>query len=163
MSGIDKKLAAKLEAFLEAGGAEILEPKNAWELARFKTAAGTHVIYQNARGGTSYSDENAHTAFTAFDEKRAWTASRPIERIKRRSVEELLIERDGAICFYCGGFDFSGSEGKPTLEHLLSISDGGNNHLSNLVLACEPCNMEAARLPIIQKVKLREEKRREPA
>ena len=158
MSGIDKKMASAVADYLTRGGAEMLERTNPWEVARFRTCNGTHVIYQNAKGRVSYSDEHAHNAFTAWQDGRSWTAGDIKERIKRKTVEELLVERDGACCFYCGTFDFSASKGKPTLEHLLSISEGGNNHLSNLCLACEPCNKEAGNLPIIEKVKLREKR-----
>lgn len=158
MTGIDKRMAKQFEEFLAKGGAEILPPTNAWELARFKTSNGVCVVYQNAKHRVSYSNEHAHNAFTAWQENRPWTAGAISERIKRKTVEELLIERDGCGCFYCNTFDFSVTSGKPTLEHLLSISDGGNNHLSNLVLACQPCNKEAGSLPIIEKVRLRERK-----
>lgn len=160
MTGIDKKLAAKLQSFLEKGGAQILDPTNPWELARFRTDDGISVIYQNRKGGVSYSNEHAHNAYTAFNDDKKWSATKQKDRIKRKTVEELLVERDGATCFFCGTTDFTATNGKPTLEHLLSISEGGNNHLSNLVLACETCNKAAGSLPIIEKVKLRESNRK---
>lgn len=160
MSGIDKKLSAKLQSFLEKGGAEILPTTNPWELARFRAETGISVIYQNSKGRISYSDENGHNAFAAMQDGKKWTAAQIVKRIQRKTVEELLAERDGCQCFYCSAIVYGpSSEAKPTLEHLVAISDGGNNHLSNLALACEPCNTEAASLPVIQKVKLRETKR----
>lgn len=158
MIGIDKKLAKRFEEFLQAGGAEILKTTNSWELARFKTANGICVVYQKANGQPSYSNEHAHNAYTAFHEKRKWTAGEISERIKRKTVEELLLERDGISCFFCGK-PFSKPLNPPTLEHLLSISDGGNNHLSNLCLAHESCNKDAANLSIVEKVKLRDSRR----
>jgi 5-methylcytosine-specific restriction endonuclease McrA len=159
MTGIDKKLAKKFEEFLQAGGAEILKTTNAWELARFKTANGICVVYQKANGKVSYSNEHAHNAWAAFYDDRKWTAGEISERIKRKTVEQLLIERDGNGCFFCS-LDFGGgNEHRPTLEHLLSISDGGNNHLSNLCLAHEDCNKAAANLSIVEKVKLRDKRR----
>ena len=158
MNGIDKKNAKKLEEFLQAGGAEILSTTNPWELARFKTANGICVVYQKANGKASYSNEHAHNAYTAYLERRKWTAGEISERIRRKTVEELLIERDGTYCFFCGEA-FSDTRGHPTLEHILSITDGGNNHLSNLALAHEDCNKEAASLSIVDKVKLREKRR----
>lgn len=162
MNGIDKKNAKKFEEFLQAGGAEILKTTNPWELARFKTANGICVVYQKANGKASYSNEHAHTAYTAFLERRKWTAGEISQRIKRKTVEELLFERDGHQCFFCGLiFLTTDPADRPTLEHLLSISDGGNNHLSNLCLAHERCNKEAANLSIVEKVKLREKRRAE--
>lgn len=160
MIGIDKKNAKKFEEFLQAGGAEILTVTNPWELARFKTANGVCVVYQKANGRVSYSNEHAHHAYTAFLERRKWTAGEISKRIQRKTVEELLLERDGTQCFFCCKH-FSKPLNPPTLEHLLSISDGGNNHLSNLCLAHEECNTAAASLSIVEKVKLREKRRAE--
>lgn len=159
MTGVDKKIARSLQEFLAKGGAEILNTTNPWEVARFKCVHGVCVIYQNAKGKYSFSDENAHNAFAAWRDNGKWSAGAISGRIQRKTVEELIVERDGACCFFCGKADFSASGGKPTLEHLLSISDGGNNHMANLVLACRPCNTEAGSLPIIEKVRLRERKR----
>ena len=154
MTGVDNKLAKRFQEFLESGGAEILKETNAWELARFKTSKGTCVVYQNSKGRVSFNNEYAHEAYAAFSDKRTWAASAIKERVRRRSVEELLIERDGTSCFFCGASFID--EIKPTLEHLLSISDGGSNHMSNLVLACELCNFHAGSLPIVEKVALRD-------
>lgn len=159
MSGIDKDIVKKFGDFLRKGGAEILDTTNPWEIARFKTVHGICVVYQSAKGKVSYSSEHAHNAFSAWQENRKWTASLTSERIKRKTVEELLVERDGPTCFYCGTANFSDTDGKPTLEHILSISDGGNNHLANLALACEPCNRQVASLPIVEKIKYRFMKR----
>lgn len=157
MTGIDKKLARDFDVFLKAGGAEVLPTTNPWELARFKSNHGVCVVYQNAKGRVTYSNEHAHDAHSAFVDKRAWSACEVKDRVKRKTVEQLLIERDGENCFYCNAlFD---PLVKPTLEHLLSIKHGGNNHLSNLALACKPCNEEAGHLPVIEKAKLRERKR----
>jgi 5-methylcytosine-specific restriction endonuclease McrA len=157
MTGIDKKLAKRFEEFLQAGGAEILKTSNPWELARFRSANGICVVYQKANGKVSYSNEHAHNAYTAFIEARKWTAGEISERIRRKTVEELLFERDGVKCFFCD-LPFSKVGNPPTLEHLLAISDGGNNHLSNLCLAHEECNKAAANLSIVEKVKLRDQR-----
>lgn len=154
---VDKKFAKSFEEFLVASGAEILKTTNAWEVARFKTCNGICVLYQNGRGKVSYSNEYAHNAYSAYVDKRKWTAGDIAERIKRKTVEELLLERDGSECFFCR-CAFDNISSKPTLEHLLSISDGGTNHLSNLVLAHSECNTEAGNLAIIEKVLLREKK-----
>lgn len=155
MTAIDKKLAKRFEEFLQGSGAEILPVTNAWELARFRSANGICVVYQSGKGKVSYSNEYAHDAFSAFTDKRCWTAGRIIERVRRKTVEQLLIERDGDKCFYCGDV-FEDDQLAPTLEHLLSRSHGGNNHLANLCLAHVSCNERAANLPIVEKIRLRD-------
>ena len=80
------------------------------------------------------------------------------ERVRRRTVEDLMIERDGSECFYCGKA-FT-AERPATLEHLVAIAEGGNNHLSNLALADESCNRQADSLPVVAKVRLRDSLRR---
>lgn len=71
---------------------------------------------------------------------------------KRRNVRKLLIERQGLICFYCGRELILPAEymshqkmkerGVATVEHLRSLSEGGTNELSNLVLSCVACQEE---------------------
>lgn len=60
---------------------------------------------------------------------------------RRRRQRRALILRDGAACHYCGrtlgnGKPFS----RPTIEHVVPLWRGGANALTNLVLACKPCN-----------------------
>lgn len=82
-------------------------------------------------------------------------------RIKPPKVmhyKRYIAARDGEKCFYC---NTQFAKENLTVEHLLSISHGGNNHLSNLVLACQPCNLEAGTGTIIDKVEFRDRKRQE--
>jgi 5-methylcytosine-specific restriction endonuclease McrA len=72
---------------------------------------------------------------------------------KRASRLRALRLRDGSECFYCG---VSMESEDITLEHLLSLKDGGATNLANLVLAHRHCNEKAADLPVIAKIKLRE-------
>lgn len=75
---------------------------------------------------------------------------------KRQSI----IDRDGYRCYHChGDFDETNikvfySENKngekvlnsnygsnyPTAEHLIPVSQGGSNDITNLVLSCYACN-----------------------
>lgn len=52
-----------------------------------------------------------------------------------RSIRERIFARDGYVCVYCG-------ESPEDLEcdHVIPISRGGTNDLSNLATACAPCN-----------------------
>jgi len=50
-------------------------------------------------------------------------------------VREYLLEKWGRKCAYCG------AEGVPLeVEHITPKSRGGSNRVSNLTLACTPCN-----------------------
>lgn len=50
---------------------------------------------------------------------------------KRRKI----AQRDGAGCLLCGY-----NEDILTLHHVVKKSDGGSDHLDNLVLLCEDCH-----------------------
>lgn len=55
-----KTTAEKLEAFLVAGGAAILEPTNEYEIARFRTSEGLGVIYRSKHGVSFRPASNDH-------------------------------------------------------------------------------------------------------
>lgn len=51
-------------------------------------------------------------------------------------VREYCLEKWGRTCVYCG------ATGVPLqLEHIRSRAKGGTQRVSNLTLACEPCNL----------------------
>ncbi len=50
-------------------------------------------------------------------------------------VREYLLEKWGRTCAYC-----SAGDTPLEIEHILPKSKGGSNRLSNLTLACRPCN-----------------------
>lgn len=50
-------------------------------------------------------------------------------------VREYLLEKWGRKCAYCGKID-----APLQIEHMRPRSRGGTDRISNLVLACEPCN-----------------------
>lgn len=52
----------------------------------------------------------------------------------RDALMNALIERDGYFCRYCHSAD------DITIDHILPISKGGKNLLSNLQLLCRSCN-----------------------
>lgn len=50
-------------------------------------------------------------------------------------VKEYLLEKFGRICAYCDAPD------RPLeTEHIVAKANGGSNRISNLTLACRPCN-----------------------
>ena len=51
-------------------------------------------------------------------------------------VREYLLDQWGRACVYCG------ATGVPLqVEHIIPKSQGGSNRISNLTLACAPCNL----------------------
>lgn len=48
----------------------------------------------------------------------------------------IVLTRDGEVCAYCGS-----TEGPFHVDHINPLSRGGDNDLSNLCVACAPCNM----------------------
>jgi hypothetical protein len=54
-----------------------------------------------------------------------------------KSVRFKVFKRDGFVCQYCGN--------KPPsvvleIDHIHPVSEGGNNHMDNLITACFDCN-----------------------
>jgi len=58
-------------------------------------------------------------------------------------VREYLLEKWGRTCAYCGAKDVS-----LQIEHIDPRSKGGSNRVSNLTLACEPCNQRKGNRPV---------------
>ncbi len=52
-------------------------------------------------------------------------------------VREYLLEKWGRTCAYCGAKDVP-----LEIEHILCRARGGTHRVSNLTLACEPCNVK---------------------
>ena len=55
----------------------------------------------------------------------------------RQRFAAVYNAADG-ICVYCGTA-LTPEEG--TEDHVVPLSKGGRNHISNVVLACSPCNV----------------------
>ena len=60
-------------------------------------------------------------------------------------VREYLLEKWGRTCAYCGV-----GNTPLEIEHIQPKSKGGSNRLSNLTLACRPCNQKKANQEIKQ-------------
>ena len=60
-------------------------------------------------------------------------------------VREYLLEKWGRRCAYCG------KQGVPLqIEHIQPKSRGGSDRISNLTLACEPCNTRKGNRPLAE-------------
>ena len=49
------------------------------------------------------------------------------------AIRREVMERDGGVCRYCGA-------AATDCDHVYPWSNGGTNHPTNLVAACERCN-----------------------
>lgn len=54
--------------------------------------------------------------------------------VQRRAAKAAVFARDGWACVLCGSGD------NLTLDHIVPMSQGGGNKLSNLQTMCEACN-----------------------
>lgn len=155
----EKKVRMHLPSFkkfiFDRGG-EILAPTNEWELIRFSTASGLGVIYRKQSGLVTFYG-HAGLAWRCYINGSRWTAGHKArrKRDKQRVFISALKERDGDRCFYCGCVC---DDTNASVEHLIPLNCGGSEHIANKVLACQPCNREAGHMPVIEKIKLRENK-----
>lgn len=67
------------------------------------------------------------------------------KRLNRYETKRLLrhdmLKQQGGRCFYC---DKPLTLNRSTFDHRIPVSKGGSNQVSNLVVACVPCNQEKA-------------------
>lgn len=141
----------KFKTFLKESGAVVLEPTNEYEVIRFRTENGVSIVYRNKRGTLKFTGESKQ-AYEKLMKKTPWTIV-PKGLTKKKKTLESLIKRDGSKCFYCG---LETTKQNRTIEHILSVSKGGNNDLANLAISCSCCNLKAGDMPIVDKVLLRE-------
>lgn len=50
-------------------------------------------------------------------------------------IRSIVMERDGHVCTYCG------SKKRLEGDHIVPLSRGGSNALTNIATACRPCNL----------------------
>lgn len=137
----------KFTKFLKNYGAEILPNTNEFELLRFK-GKETGVLYKSGKTSNNYTQN----AINCFIMNKTWDG-KPVSVGRKTTYKKekiAILERDGSNCFYCD---------KPlsddiTIEHLIPLSGGGKNTLSNMVLAHEKCNNDVGNLTIVEKIKI---------
>jgi hypothetical protein len=143
------KRAKEFGDWLSGVGAQVLEPTNEWEVLRFKAGSTTSIIYRHKVGGVTYSGL-AKEAWEAFCSGKAWRAAPATKRKPMKPIIAALRKRDGDLCFYC--CKEVGRENE-SAEHLVSITHGGPNHISNLFLTHRTCNARAGHLSAPEKIK----------
>lgn len=137
----------KFSKWLAKKGCEILPTTNDYELLRFK-GAQVGVLYTSGRFNSPY----VGRAINAYQTGKGWDGA-PAKTGRYAGYKKqktALLERDGPCCFYCG-LDM---DDDITVEHLIALSCGGKNNLSNMVLAHQKCNEMVANISISDKVKL---------
>ncbi|MGV3695531.1 HNH endonuclease [Flavobacterium sp.] len=137
----------KFKKWLINKGCEILPPTNEFEVLRFK-GKETAVFYNTGKTSNQY----ANKAYIAFKTNAHWTGG-PVKTGRQNSYKKEkinLLERDGDCCFLCGNKLLDDI----TVEHLIALSNGGKNNLSNMVLMHVRCNNQVSNIPISDKVKM---------
>lgn len=131
--------------WLQQNGAEVLPCTNEYEEIRFK-GSEVGVKYKSGK----YSNAYAQKAYNCYLSGSKWDG-RPIKTGRKNTYvkeKKQILKRDGSACFYCGAL--MGND--ITLEHLIPLTAGGQNNLSNMVLAHEDCNKKMGYKPIVDKV-----------
>lgn len=147
-SNVEKKLDT-FKKFLGANGAELLENTNEYELIRFRAAGITGIIYFNKKNGVTFVGP-AQKAWEAFKSASAWSSGAATIRNRKSTVTIRSIrKRDGDQCFFCLEYVSIADESE---EHLVPITAGGPQHISNKFLAHKACNARAGHISAPEKI-----------
>lgn len=142
------------DQYLDAIGADKIETKSCWEIARFRANNEVCVVYEGKRGA-SFSNPLAEKIYKSFLEKKLIN----IQSEKRQSLAAKfklkIYERDGNKCFYSNK-EMTIEEA--TIEHLIPLARGGKNNMDNLVLCLKEENLKMADKLLIEKIKYKIEK-----
>lgn len=136
----------KFIKWLENYGCEILPPSNEYEAVRWR-GKKVGIFYTSGKCNSEY----ARKARKHYKSNLSWDGG-PVSTGRKKTYlkeKEALLERDGDCCFFCGeklGDDI-------TIEHLIALSRGGQNYLSNMVLAHSECNNKVGNMSISDKFK----------
>lgn len=160
---LDIETASMFVSWLRANGAEVLPTTNVYELARFVAHGKTNVVYFGRRGVRAIGfAQECVDAYESGASLNMGIRQKPRNNISKRKI--ALRQRDGDLCFYCFKPMFRYAEGEKdetddaTIEHLVGRGKGGPDHQDNLVLAHDSCNKIVANLPLVSKLKVRENK-----
>lgn len=149
-----EQIKPRLEIFkswLADRGAEVYAPIHEYELLRFKTDKGTSVFYFKKNGEITFYGE-AESAWNAYCNCTSWRARPPSKRRRARDHEiNTIRERDGDLCFVCRQYVRPEDE---SIEHLVAVTHGGPNHISNKFLAHKSCNSKIGRLSAPEKISM---------
>lgn len=144
-------------AWLLEHGSEICAPTNPYEVIRFLGPLAVCVVYRKESGRLTHWANGADVAYRAFLDKTDWRAVQRGQRGRREvNLIRSLAQRDGWRCCYCPTLLTLETA---TVEHFVSVTAGGTNHLTNLSLACGPCNEKAGHKPVREKIEMAKKNR----
>lgn len=148
----DAKRIAAFTAWLSTQGASVMKPTSEWELVRYTGEAGLSVVYTKKNGRWSFTGDS-FAAWEAFCRGDNTYRATPKTKRKKKSgpMVAALRARDGDDCFYCLGHV---DESNASVEHLLSVTHGGPDHISNAVLAHKLCNSKAGHKSLMEKIRI---------
>lgn len=146
---VSPKRLKQFEAWLVERGAQIMAKTNEWEVLRYSTDKGIAVVYKNSAGRHTLTGK-AGDAWLAFvNNDGGWRAGAKVARKKNRADVTTIRERDGDLCFYCQREVFHADA---SVEHLVAVTHGGPNHISNKFLAHKACNQRVGHISAPEKV-----------
>lgn len=153
---VDSLPVSKFKKFLVNCGGQLMHETNEYEVLRVQCDSGVEILYRKQSGLLTWSPElvKAYMAYRSGGRTR-WRATRKkkVNRKRGTVLVRTLFERDGEQCWFCNRLlTFENA----TIEHLLNVCNGGNNHINNLTVACSACNQRARNMGITAKVLLRE-------
>ena len=149
------KIEERLVSFkdwLAKAGAELLASTNEWEVLRFRDGDTTSIVYKNAKGRATFTG-TALDAWNAYKTGAKWRcAVRRTKREHKNARDRSMVtirKRDGDLCFFCAQLV---AEDEESVEHLVDLTYGGPNHISNKFLAHIDCNNAAVGLSAPEKI-----------
>lgn len=80
------------------------------------------------------------------------------KNVKRRTsgfAKEFILNNKNASCIYC---DSKLNRINATTDHIVPISDNGNNCQVNLIVCCKDCNNERGNIPFMEYLKIKNPK-----
>lgn len=142
---MDAKTLDKFKRWIENRGGTIEPTTNEYELVRFR---GTQVgiIYKSGRPSGTFANDTIHD----FRSGGNWRGQ-PLSSNRKGSYtkhRERLFKRDGGNCWFCGEHM---EVDDMTVEHLVSLTQGGRNVLANMVLTHQACNAKLGNRPLAEK------------
>lgn len=124
---------------LQVAVAAVERRGNSWALARVTTEGWITLDIGLTYAEVTAALRETTSMMTILDlnlhRKRSPETTRPILPV---SVRWEVLARDRFTCVYCGA---KAPDVKLHVDHRLSVYDGGTDDLTNLVTACQDCNL----------------------